>query len=29
MTRYLVLTKYDEGLDAPPMAEWAARAGAG
>jgi hypothetical protein len=22
MTRYLVLTKYDEGLDAPPMAEW-------
>jgi hypothetical protein len=22
MTRYLVLTKYDEGLEAPPMAEW-------
>jgi hypothetical protein len=22
MTRYLVLTKYDEGLAAPPMAEW-------
>jgi hypothetical protein len=22
MTRYLVLTKYDEGLDAPPMSEW-------
>jgi hypothetical protein len=22
MTRYLVPTKYDEGLDAPPMAEW-------
>jgi hypothetical protein len=22
MTRYLVLTKYDEGLDALPMAEW-------
>jgi hypothetical protein len=22
MTRYLVLTKYDEGLNAPPMAEW-------
>jgi hypothetical protein len=22
MTRYLLLTKYDEGLDAPPMAEW-------
>jgi hypothetical protein len=22
MTRYLVLTKYDEGPDAPPMAEW-------
>jgi hypothetical protein len=22
MTRYLVLTKYDDGLDAPPMAEW-------
>ncbi len=23
MTRYLVLTRYDEGLDVPPMAEWA------
>ena len=22
MTRYLVLSKYDEGLDAPPMTEW-------
>ena len=22
MTRYLVLTKYDEGPEAPPMAEW-------
>jgi hypothetical protein len=22
MTRYLVLTKYDEGLDTPPMTEW-------
>ena len=22
MTRYLVLTKYDEGLTAPPLAEW-------
>lgn len=22
MTRFMVLTKYDEGLEAPPMAEW-------
>ena len=22
MTRYLVLSKYDEGLDAPPMSDW-------
>ena len=22
MTRYMVLTKYDEGVDAPPMFEW-------
>jgi hypothetical protein len=22
MTRYLVLSKYDEGLEAPPMSEW-------
>jgi hypothetical protein len=22
MTRYLILTKYDEGLGLPPMAEW-------
>jgi hypothetical protein len=22
VTRYMVLTKYDDGLDVPPMAEW-------